>query len=82
MDSNDLPLNVSREILQESRVVRVMRKRLVRKTLDMLKDIAKRDNGDYDTFWDAFGRNLKLGVIEDAANRDTLGEFILIFVWA
>ena len=82
VDSNDLPLNVSREILQESRVVRVMRKRLVRKTLDMLQEIAKRDNGDYDTFWDAFGRNLKLGVIEDAANRDTLGEFILIFVWA
>ena len=76
VDSNDLPLNVSREILQESRVVRVMRKRLVRKTLDMLKEIAKRDNGDYDTFWDAFGRNLKLGVIEDAANRDTLGSLL------
>ena len=76
VDSNDLPLNVSREILQESRVVRVMRKRLVRKTLDMLKDIAGRDNGDYDTFWDAFGRNLKLGVIEDAANRDTLGSLL------
>ena len=76
VDSNDLPLNVSREILQESRVVRVMRKRLVRKTLDMLQEIAKRDNGDYDTFWDAFGRNLKLGVIEDAANRDTLGSLL------
>jgi len=76
VDSNDLPLNVSREILQESRIVRVMRKRLVRKTLDMLQEIAKRDNGDYDTFWDAFGRNLKLGVIEDAANRDTLGSLL------
>ena len=43
----DLPLNVSREILQESRVVRVMRKRLVRKTLDMLKEIAERDNGEF-----------------------------------
>ena len=73
VDSNDLPLNVSREILQESRVVRVMRKRLVRKTMDMLKEIADRDNDDYATFWDAFGRNLKLGVIEDTANRDTLG---------
>ena len=76
VDSNDLPLNVSREILQESRVVRVMRKRLVRKTLDMLKEIAARDNDDYDTFWDAFGRNLKLGVIEDAANRDVLGALL------
>ncbi len=76
VDSNDLPLNVSREILQESRVVRVMRKRLVRKTLDMLKDISKRDNDDYDTFWDAFGRNLKLGVIEDAANREVLAPLL------
>mmetsp|Transcript_2130 Transcript_2130/g.10288 ORF Transcript_2130/g.10288 Transcript_2130/m.10288 type:complete len:780 (-) Transcript_2130:837-3176(-) len=76
VDSNDLPLNVSREILQESRVVRVMRKRLVRKTLDMLKEIAARENDDYDTFWDAFGRNLKLGVIEDAANRDALGALL------
>ena len=76
-------------------MVRVMRKRLVRKTLDMLKEIAARDNDDYDTFWDAFGRNLKLGVIEDAANRDALGallrfqtsktetgKFLLMHVWA
>jgi heat shock protein beta len=76
VDSNDLPLNVSREILQESRVVRVMRKRLIRKTLDMLKDISKRDNDDYATFWEAFGRNLKLGVIEDTANRDTLAPLL------
>ena len=76
VDSNDLPLNVSREILQESRVVRVMRKRLIRKTLDMLKEISKRDNDDYATFWDAFGRNLKLGVIEDTANRDALAPLL------
>ena len=76
VDSNDLPLNVSREILQESRVVRVMRKRLIRKTLDMLKEISKRDNDDYATFWEAFGRNLKLGVIEDTANRDTLAPLL------
>jgi heat shock protein beta len=76
VDSNDLPLNVSREILQESRVVRVMRKRLIRKTLDMLKEISKRENDDYGTFWEAFGRNLKLGVIEDAANRDQLAPLL------
>ena len=76
VDSNDLPLNVSREILQESRVVRVMRKRLIRKTLDMLKEISKRDNDDYATFWEAFGRNLKLGVIEDTANRDALAPLL------
>jgi heat shock protein beta len=76
VDSNDLPLNVSREILQESRVVRVMRKRLIRKTLDMLKEISKRENDDYQTFWEAFGRNLKLGVIEDTANRDALAPLL------
>ena len=42
----------------------------------MLKEISKRDNGDYDTFWDAFGRNLKLGVIEDTANRDALAPLL------
>ena len=76
VDSSDLPLNVSREILQESRVVRVIRKRLVRKTFDMLKDIAARDNDDYETFWDNFGRNLKLGVIEDSDNRKDLADLL------
>ena len=76
VDSSDLPLNVSREILQESRIVRVIRKRLVRKTFDMLKDIAARDNDDYDTFWDNFGRNLKLGVIEDSDNRKDLADLL------
>jgi len=73
VDSNDLPLNVSREILQESRVVRVMRKRLLKKTLDMIAALGKdEDKTKYDTFWDAFGRNIKLGIIEDQENRDTL----------
>ena len=76
VDSSDLPLNVSREILQESRIVRVIRKRLIRKTFDMLKEIAERDNDDYNTFWDNFGRNLKLGVIEDTDNRKDLAELL------
>jgi heat shock protein beta len=78
VDSNDLPLNVSREILQESRVVRVMRKRLLRKSLDMLRELADRPDGkDYDTFWEAFGRNVKLGIIEDTANREELAKLLL-----
>jgi len=78
VDSNDLPLNVSREILQESRVVRVMRKRLLRKSLDMLREVADRPDGkDYDTFWEAFGRNIKLGIIEDTANREELAKLLL-----
>jgi len=77
VDSNDLPLNVSREILQESRVVRVMRKRLLRKTLDMIKELAEaEDTKKYDTFYEAFGRNLKLGIIEDAGSRDELAKLV------
>lgn len=71
VDSNDLPLNVSREILQESKIVRVMRKRLLRKSLDMLKDLQGKEV-EYKTFWESFGRQIKLGLIEDQANRDEL----------
>ncbi|ERN05767.1 heat shock protein 90-5, chloroplastic [Amborella trichopoda] len=70
VDSNDLPLNVSREILQESRIVRIMHKRLVRKTFDMIQDIAEGENKeDYKKFWENFGKLLKLGCIEDSGNH-------------
>ncbi|TYI46319.1 hypothetical protein E1A91_D13G099400v1, partial [Gossypium mustelinum] len=70
VDSNDLPLNVSREILQESRIVRIMRKRLVRKTFDMIQEISESENKeDYKKFWENFGRFLKLGCIEDSGNH-------------
>ncbi|GJP48536.1 hypothetical protein CLOM_g7826, partial [Closterium sp. NIES-68] len=85
VDSNDLPLNVSREILQESRIVRIMRKRLVRKAFDMLDDIAARKDADgnpsddYKTFWQSFGRNVKLGCIEDAGNHKRLAPLLRFF---
>ncbi|CAN8266561.1 unnamed protein product [Cochlearia groenlandica] len=70
VDSNDLPLNVSREILQESRIVRIMRKRLIRKTFDMIQEISESENNeDYKKFWENFGRFLKLGCIEDTGNH-------------
>ncbi|XP_015895264.3 heat shock protein 90-5, chloroplastic [Ziziphus jujuba] len=70
VDSDDLPLNVSREILQESRIVRIMRKRLVRKTFDMIQDLAESENKeDYKKFWENFGRFIKLGCIEDSGNH-------------
>jgi heat shock protein beta len=78
VDSADLPLNVSREILQESRVVRTIRRQLTKRTLDLLTEIAGRDKeegkalSDYDVFWDGFGKYIKLGAIEDAASRDAL----------
>lgn len=52
VDSSDLPLNVSREILQESRVTRAIQKQLVRRTIEMISDLARRDDkSDFDTFW-------------------------------
>ncbi|KNA16992.1 hypothetical protein SOVF_084100 [Spinacia oleracea] len=70
VDSDDLPLNVSREILQESRIVRIMRKRLVRKTFDMVQELSESENKeDYKKFWENFGKFLKLGCIEDTGNH-------------
>ncbi|XP_041010371.1 heat shock protein 90-5, chloroplastic [Juglans microcarpa x Juglans regia] len=70
VDSDDLPLNVSREILQESRIVRIMRKRLVRKTFDMIQEVSESENKeDYKKLWENFGRFLKLGCVEDSGNH-------------
>ncbi len=71
IDSEDLPLNVSREILQKSRVLRVISKRLVRKAIDMFNAI--KDKGkDYNTFWKEFSRYIKAGIIEGEEYRDQL----------
>lgn len=80
VDSNDLPLNVSREILQESRIVRIMRKRLVRKAFDMILGISLSENrDDYDKFWDNFGKHLKLGCIEDHSNHKRLAPLLRFY---
>lgn len=80
VDSNDLPLNVSREILQESRIVRIMRKRLVRKAFDMILGISLSENkDDYDKFWENFGKNLKLGCIEDRENHKRIAPLLRFF---
>jgi len=71
VDSDDLPLNVSREILQKSRVLSIISKRLVRKSLDMFKEIAK-DEEKFATFTKNFGRYIKVGLIEDKDNKDAL----------
>eukprot|EP00186_Timspurckia_oligopyrenoides_P004143 CAMPEP_0182444964 /NCGR_PEP_ID=MMETSP1172-20130603/3249_1 /TAXON_ID=708627 /ORGANISM="Timspurckia oligopyrenoides, Strain CCMP3278" /LENGTH=767 /DNA_ID=CAMNT_0024640643 /DNA_START=28 /DNA_END=2331 /DNA_ORIENTATION=+ len=66
IDSEDLPLNVSREILQQSRVLRIITKRIIRKAIDMFKEIANRENKqDYIDFWKNFGRYIKAGIIDD-----------------
>lgn len=73
VDSDDLPLNVSREILQKSKVLSIINKRLVRKSLDMFRDLAEdEDKNKYTGFWNTFGKYLKVGVIEDNANKKEL----------
>ncbi|XP_057482492.1 heat shock protein 90-5, chloroplastic-like isoform X1 [Actinidia eriantha] len=80
VDSDDLPLNVSREILQESRIVRIMRKRLVRKTFDMIQDISQSENKeDYKKFWENFGKFIKLGCIEDTENHKRITPLLRFF---
>ncbi|KFM57735.1 Endoplasmin, partial [Stegodyphus mimosarum] len=73
VDSDDLPLNVSRETLQQHKLLKVIKKKLVRKTLDMIKKIPKED---YEKFWKEYSTNIKLGVIEDPSNRTRLAKLV------
>jgi heat shock protein beta len=80
VDSDDLPLNVSREILQKSKVLSIINKRLVRKSIDMFKDIAAdEDPSKYIMFWNNFGKYLKVGVIDDEKNKDELVPLLRFF---
>jgi molecular chaperone HtpG len=72
IDSNDLPLNVSREILQESRDVRAIREGSTKRVLSLLEELAENRKDDFATFWSEFGQVLKEGVGEDAPNRERL----------
>ncbi|MDY0136052.1 MAG: molecular chaperone HtpG [Thiomicrospira sp.] len=77
IDSNDLPLNVSREILQSNQVVDKIRSASVKRVLDQLAKLAQADNKeDYHQFWDTFGQVMKEGIIEDYANRDKLAKLL------
>merc|ERR1711931_138471 len=73
VDSDDLPLNVSRETLQQHKLLKVIKKKLVRKTLDMIKKIS---DEDYLKFWKEFSTNIKLGVMEDHSNRTRLAKLL------
>ena len=73
IDSNDLPLNVSREILQDSQDVEAMKTASVKRVLSLLEDLAKNEPSQYETFWREFGRVLKEGVGEDFINKERIG---------
>ncbi|KDB68727.1 Hsp90 protein, partial [Bordetella bronchiseptica A1-7] len=76
IDSADLPLNVSREILQESRDVRAIREGSAKRVLSLLEDMAENKAEDYATFWTEFGQVLKEGTGEDAANRERIARLL------
>jgi molecular chaperone HtpG len=76
VDSNDLPLNVSREILQQSRDIDAIRAGCTRRVLDLLEDLAQNRKEKYAAFWKAFGRVLKEGIAEDGGNRERIAKLL------
>ena len=76
IDSGDLPLNVSRELLQESRDVTAIREGAAKRMLGLLEDLAQNKKDDYAKFWDAFGQVLKEGIGEDASNKERIAKLL------
>jgi molecular chaperone HtpG len=76
VDSDDLPLNVSRELLQENELVGKIRSAVIRRSLDLIARLAKDEDGQYESFWEQFGAVIKEGVVEDFANRERIAPLL------
>lgn len=78
VDSEDLPLNVSREILQQNKMLKIIRKTLIKKSLELIEDI-REDKDEYNNFYNNFSKNIKLGVFENSKYRERLSKLLMYY---